>query len=267
MNTGLGHRIEFAEGLVQRNMQGVITHHPLSDFYRVGDGKKYHYGDVAFAGHDLDESDRLDDVRSYWLYFHGEPISVRDREAWADPLRVAALRSLCRSTGHVWYMAFKGDVPDLQSPTGVHSLDEEIMAQYVSKYQLPHTAVAAAEHSWLGHGDSGRRLMVEYPAELMAEVLTRYLPDIYPASPFEGYLMPAGQIHTLAEWNSHPRTDLLFRAVMDGVDMLFYTAPEEHRHFVFLTTKYTLDEMAGMLDLESLQQAARRIGGCQAPSN
>jgi hypothetical protein len=46
---------------------------------------------------------------------------------------------------------------------------------------------------------------------------------------------------------------------MDGVDMLFYTAPEEHRHFVFLTTKYNLDEMAAMLDLKSLQIAVDQL--------
>ena len=259
MSTTPEYRVELSEESVERNMQGGIVHHPLNHFYREGGGGKYHYGDVAFAGPDLDESDRLDDVRSFWLEFHGEPDDQLDREAWADPLRVAALTSLCRSTGHVWYIAFKGWVIDPQDPTGYHSLDEEIQAQYVSRYQPPHTIVAAYEHSWLGHDDFGRRLFVEYPADLMAEVLPRYLPDIYPRAPFEGYLMPAGQIHRLAEWNTQPRTDLLFQAVMDEVDMLFFTTPEEHRHFVFLTTKYSLDDMAAMLDLTSLQRAVDRL--------
>jgi hypothetical protein len=156
-------------------------------------------------------------------------------------------------------MAFKGDVADPQSPTGFHYLDEEIRVQYISRYQLPHTIIKADEQSSLGYGDIEGRLFVEYSADLMAEVLTRYLPRIYPGSPFEGCLMPAGQIHKLAEWNTQPRNDVLFRAVMDGVDMLFYTAPEEHRHFIFLTTKYSLDEMAAMLDLPSLQKAVDQL--------
>lgn len=261
------YRVELTEVSVERNMQGGIIHHPLNNFYQEGGGHKFHYGDVALAGHDLDESDRLDDVRSYWLYFHGEPDDQRDREEWADPLRVATLRSLCRSTGHVWYMTFKGDVVDPLSPTGWHSLDEEMQTQYVSRYQLPHTIITAEADYYLGQGDNGRRLFVEYPADLMAEVLTRYLPRIYPGSPFEGCLMPAGQIHRLAEWNAQPRNDVLFRAVMDGVDALFYTVPEEHRHFVFLTTKYSLSDMAAMLDLPSLQQAVDQLNNNEAPSN
>jgi hypothetical protein len=209
MSTTSEYRVELTAHHVRRNTLGGIVYHPLNHLYREGGGKKYHYGDVAFAGQDLDESDQLDAVWSYWLKFYGDPDNELDREAWADQLRIAALRNLCRSTGHVWYITFEGDVVAPQSSSGWQSLEDEIKVKYVNAYQLPYTIVDAVEDSWLGV-DFRHRLFVEYSADLVAQVLARYLPRIYPRAPFEGCLMPAGQIDNLSEWNAQPRNDLLF---------------------------------------------------------
>lgn len=87
--------VELWEGRIRTDELGHAVHHPLNGPYysgteRVGTS----YGHLTFAGHDLDKSDILDDVRVFHLEFYGEPPHLRDREAWADPLRAKALRRL-----------------------------------------------------------------------------------------------------------------------------------------------------------------------------
>ena len=252
-------RVEFYARSVQRDAVGQIIYHPLAGLYRVSGDSRYSHGDLALAGNNLDQSDYLDDVREYRLEFYGESSEYLDREAWADSLRGDVLYNLSQTTGSRWYVAFKGDMPDPKSATGFHSLDEDVMTNYISRYHLQHAVVHADPDSLLGRGNFGRRLFVEYPPSLIAEVIERYLHRVYPAAPFEGCLMASGQINRLVDWNAQPRTDLLFREVIDTVDMLFYTVPAEHRHFIFLTSKYAPDEMARMISLDMLQEGVRRL--------
>jgi len=46
---------------------------------------------------------------------------------------------------------------------------------------------------------------------------------------------------------------------MDQVFVAFYSFPAEHRHFGFVTSKLSLDDMRQLLDIESLQRQAEEI--------
>jgi len=258
------YEVRLWEDKVKKDNSGRIIHHPLNGPYRFSTGADMpSYGHLTFGGHDLAESSILSDVKVFYLEFFGEPPSTLDREAWADPLRAEALQRLSHQS-RAWYLSFIGDLPDTTSSTGYVSIDEELRRDLIKNEAL-NFAIVRSERQY-GYGKGFRtRLFVETPNRLLSNLIARYWPRAYPGDPIEGYSIASGQIEALGEWDKKLRDDQLFREVIDQVFVAFYTYPEEHRHFVFVTNKLDLNDMKQLLDLESLQQQAKELGGCTKP--
>ena len=69
----MDNRVHLWEDEIRRDESGKIIHHPLNGKYTFLDGKDWvSYGHLTFGGHDLDKSPLLDDVKVFYLEFHGE---------------------------------------------------------------------------------------------------------------------------------------------------------------------------------------------------
>lgn len=104
------------------------------------------------------------------------------------------------------------------------------------------------------------REFFEIPNRFLPEIVGAFWSEAVPGYPIEGYNMEPGQIDLLRQWDAKPRDDLLFREVIDLTFINFYTFPAENRWIVFVTNKLNYDELAELIDLEMLQERARKLG-------
>lgn len=253
-------QVELRKDEVIRDANGQITHHPLNGLYRSISGEdRSGYGHLTFGGHNLANSQLLDDVNVFYLFFYGESSDVEGREAWADPLRVEVLQRLS-SENRTWYLSFVGDIPDASSSTGYTPITQEIQQGLSQEEKLDFAVVQSELPHYVGKGFRPR-LFFETPNRLLSHVVSRYWSRAYPGLPIEGYNLSPGQIGLLHKWDKRPRDAQLFRDVMNEISIAFYTFPAEHRHFAFVTSKLGLDDMKQLLDIESLRRQAREICG------
>ncbi len=257
---GEEYEVELNEVTIQRDPNGRIIRHPLDGPYLYPKEAPTTHGYLSFAGHELDKSPLLGGMRVFFLEFFGEADSVRDREAWADPLRVEVLQRLT-APERAWYL---GVIPrhldggDLTNAVPFEQERSEWQALLGNQHAV--SAVVQSEKRY-GHGKGFLpRLFFEVPNQYLANGVTQYWPEGIPGYPIEGYNMSAGQIELLREWDRRPRDDRLFREVMDRVFIAFYTFPAENRHFAFVTNKLDLDQQSQLIDIQSLKQQAREIG-------
>ncbi len=236
--------------------EGQIIHHPLNGPYRSSSGQdRPSYGHLTFGGHDLDKSALFDDVKVFYLEFYGEPDHLLDREAWADPLRVAILERLSPNS-HSWYLSCLGNI--LNSPIEGDSIAQKLRDESFRTAELNYAVVQSEMPYGFGRGIAPR-FFFEAPNHLLANIVPRYWPQAIPTYSIEGYNMPADNISLLYDWNMHPRDEKLFLEVMQQIRIAFYTYPAEHRHFIFLTNKLTLEDMKRLVNIEALQEAAGEI--------
>ena len=234
---------------------------PLDHFYTTDDdGQKRSRATLAFAGFKLDESKLLTDVRLIWIQFYGEYPEERDREAWADPLRVVLLERLC-SQDKSWYLSFWGDMPFADSPTGYIDLELDIMRKFVEPFGLECAHVQGVADGSAEGGKVVERFFFECPLHLIEDVILRYWPRAYPGHSIQGHLMTSGQINKLKLWNTQPRDDRLFSDIINTVDLTFFTEPSEHRHFVFVTNKMTAEELSEKIGIADLERWAVKLIG------
>jgi hypothetical protein len=90
--------IHLWEDQIELDELGRLVHHPLNGRYQHFDNRiKRDFGSqgyLSFAGHDLDTSEILSDVRVFHLWFYGAVEDSGGREEWADPLRAIVLERL-----------------------------------------------------------------------------------------------------------------------------------------------------------------------------
>ncbi len=249
METMNQYEVDLWEDEIERDESGRVTHHPLNSRYFVVLGEDtVSYGHLTFAGHDLDKSPVLGDIKVFYLEFKGEPEGSIDREEWADPLRTEVLNRL---TDHhrCWYISiidrwFKGVSDEITKIAGT---------------QLNRIEVKSEKPFGYSYGFRSREFF-EVPNHYLSDVVPYFWSEAVPGYPIEGYNMETGQMERLKQWDARPRNDQLFRDVIDSTFVNFYTFPAEHRYFVFVTNKLNYAELAGLIGLEELQIRAREIG-------
>lgn len=232
------------------------TDHPLDILDRRSvNGDCVTAGKLSFAQTGLSGSAIFDDVRAIWVEFSGE--EEPDREAWADDLRGELLQRISVALGSNWWLNIKGDLPDPHDPELFESLDVYIKDRYTRPNNLKAAQISMPLPGKRHEVES--RLIVEYPARLVKQVVHDCWPKAYAGAPIEGYLLPPDGLEKIKKWNTKPRSAELFREVLDSTELLFTTAPEEHRHFVFFTAKHNLASFKKLAQLEELKQRAGDI--------
>jgi hypothetical protein len=252
------YQVEFWEDKITRNEDGQLIHHPLNSLYKFNGADYPSYGYLTFCGHDLDKSQILSDLHVYYLEFFGE--ENRDREAWADNLRVDVLKSLCTGN-YSWYLGVVGsDVTSMRDILMMIFFQESMITNQNKEKQVESVIVDSEKMFGSGKGFL-KRTFFEVPRSSIERVLLEYLPDSTPGWPIEGYCMAPDSIHLFEEWNKRERDDKLCKDVLDQAFIAFYTFPSENRYFVFLTNKLMKDELTEIIHLESLREKAKVYKG------
>ncbi len=248
MGTFYGYEVNLWEDEIRRDETGKIVHHPLNSIYCFNDGSDMPgYGHLTFAGHDMDKSSILEDVKVFYLEFRGEPEEIYDREAWADPLRAEVLIRLS-DVNRCWYMSmFDISIRDIG----------DMITEIIGK-QMNQIVVKSENAYGSGLGFRSREF-VEVPNCYLSDVSRYFWSQASPGYPIEGYNMESGQIEVLRRWDLRPRDDKLFREVIDKTFVSFYTFPAEHRYFVFVTNKLNYADLANLIRLEGLQKRAKEM--------
>jgi hypothetical protein len=239
--------IRFWEQKIEHDSDGKILRHPLKSHYTATD----RHG-MAFEGHNLAASENLQDIRCFYLEFHGDPVS--EHEEWATPLRAQVLERLQYKDWH-WYLSFIGKIPEQQGADTYIYLAEDFLKKFVIPEDLGFTLVRQEERQKVLY----QRLFVETPKHLLKPIITRYWPYMWDYFPAQGFLLPPDSFHLLHRWNVMRPDEHLFREVMDNTFVAFCSFPTTHRYFVFLTNKLTCDELAELLQLDDLKRQAQEI--------
>jgi hypothetical protein len=256
---GSEYRIELLQDSLTSTPNGTAVHHPLSGPYRFSSGRDMpSHGHLTFAGHNLTHSPLLDDVKVFHLEFSGEQGPAQDREAWADPLRVAVLQRMS-SKERAWYLSCTGTYLRTGTPADYVAAVQDLQDNVFDGVEPHHVVVRSEKQHGYGKGFY-QRFFFEAPNQILPRVVLRYWPRVVPGWPMEGYNMESARIDLFREWDGMPRDAQLFRAVIDQIFIAFYTYPAEHDHFAFVTNKLSLDDIKQLLAFESLQRLAQEIG-------
>ena len=247
------YKVELWEDKIKRDENGTLIHHPLNSRYYKGIGpdnaEDYpSYGHLTFAGHDLDKSPILGDIKVFYLEFKGILEETYDKEEWADPLRADVLKHLSGNK-RSWYISMID-----RRFTGVGNALTKLVGT-----QLNQINVKSEDPFGFKYGFSSREFY-EIPNHNLPEIVRYFWSEAVPGNPIEGYNLETGKIEVLRQWDARPRDDQLFRDVIDQTFVNFYTFPAENRFFVFVTNKLNYAELATLIRLEELQERAKEIG-------
>jgi hypothetical protein len=250
-------RIELFEDDIQLSESGEVIHHPLDQLY-------YHYEEpgrepvnqnyLTFAGDHLTKSNLMGDLKIFHLEFSGEP--ELDGEAWANPIRAEVLKRLT-DEGRSWYISFIGDITQKILLQDERTVSQEFFT-YMSKIN-PEMYIVLDSYKPYGYGKGRKkRIFFEIPNHEIEWVVPNIWLEAWAGYPIEGYNFPSGRIGLLKNWIERPRDALLFKEVTDETYISFFS-PSHHRHFAFLTNKFTLPEFTKKINLEELIQIAQTL--------
>jgi hypothetical protein len=251
-------KIILSENKVIFDENGKIIHHPLKKlYYRIEGKEATNRGYLTFVGNNLDKSKILNDIRVFNLEFFGESSDEMDREAWADPWRMEILKRLTDDQ-RSWYIGFFGHTTIRLDHIDEREVPSHLL-NYFSHFDPSHTTTIQSLQP-LGYGNKyENKHFFEIP-NWEIECVGRYFWEAsYQAYPIEGYNFKSGKIENLIKWDKQPKNDLLFREVVDEVFIMFYTYPEEHRHFNFITNKLSLEEFAELINYPKLQKTINEL--------
>jgi len=258
MNQTIEKTVEVYEDVLQVNEGGEVIHSPLEDLYYWIKGKEpINLNYLTFAGDGLYRSTRLTDVKTFSLEFEGESEEERDREAWADPLRADVLKSLT-GKNRSWYISFVGRYTEQIIHQDQRKVPEALTSYFAQK-DPTEVAIVDSSPSFRYKRKIEKRFFFEVPNHEIDWFVRNIWPDAYQGYPIEGYNFASGKIEMLKLWTAKSRDELLFREVIDQTFTVFYTHPEEHRHFSFLTNKLSFSEFTRLMDLEGLRRKAQDL--------
>jgi len=258
MNEDEKYEITLFEDKWQFSEDGSVLYSPIRNLrYSPPERAPITYGCFSFAGHDLDKSTLLKGAKAFYLEFHGETPNELYREAWADPLRAKILKQLSEKN-RSWYISFVGDITERIILHDGREVPEKIF-QYFSKMDPSRVATVMSEKPFGAGNGFEKRIFFEIPNHEIEWVTQNIWPEAMEIYPIEGYNLPQGRIDLIRNWDQKKRDDRLFREVLENSFLSFFTFPEEHRNFKFLTLNLELKEFIEIINLELLQKKANEI--------
>jgi len=250
--------VEACEHIVRLNEGDEVIHSPLEDLYYWIKGKEpINLNNLTFAGDGLYRSTLLTDVKTFSLEFDGESEDEMDREAWADPLRADVLKGLT-GKDRSWYISFVGDYTEQIIKQDQRKVPEALTSYFAQK-DPAEVAIVDSRPPYGYGGGIEKRFFFEVPTHEIDWFVRNIWPAAYQGYPIEGYNFASGKIARLKSWNEKSRDELLFREVIDQTFTIFYTHPEEHLYFAFLTNKLSFSEFTHLIDLEGLKRKAQDL--------
>jgi hypothetical protein len=145
------------------------------------------------------------------------------------------------------------------SPDGAKHIADDLTEGLLRESKLP-SAVVRSEYGFtFPKKGFYNRLFFEVTNPYIPYVINRYWPNADQLFPIEGYLLEPNHIELFTKWNERPRDDLLFKNVMNQVQCAFYTIGGQHRHFVFVTNKWTIKDLEDKVHLQALRMMAKDI--------
>ena len=258
MNEDEKYEVILYEDKWQFREDGSVLYSPIRNLeYSPPESAPITYGCLSFAGHDLDQSTLLIGTKVFYLGFQGEMPDELYREAWADPLRAKILKRLSKKN-RSWYISFVGDITERIILDDGRKVPEKLF-QYFSKMDPSRVTTVMSEKPFgFGNGFE-RKMFFEIPNQEIEWAVQNIWPEAMEIYPIEGYNLPQGRIDLIRNWDQKKRDDRLFREVLENSYLSFFTYPEEHRHFKFVTLNLELQEFTEMINLESLQKKADEI--------
>lgn len=258
MNQTTEKTIEYYENNLLVDEKGEVIHHPLEGLYYWKKGKDPHnLNHLSFAGDYLYRSTSLSDVRALFLEFHAEKYEEMDREAWADPLRADVLKRLA-GTDRSWYISLVS-YSTKQMINNDKRITPDAITSYIAQKDSAEVAIIDSRKPY-GYGlGTEKRLFFEVPYHEIEWFVRNLWAEAYQGYSIEGYNFESERMDILKNWNEKLRDDLLFREVIDRSFAIFYSYPEEHRHFAFLTNKFDSSEFSQRIDIEELRKKAKDL--------
>ena len=252
--------IEYYYHEVEFDDKERIIYHPLEilyDYYTDTKKRTRNLQDLTFAGDGLDQSNLLNDVKMYNIKIFGEPNNIRHREEWADPIRADILKSLS-SKERSWYLSFVGYSPFNLEYRDKINVSIDVLDFFASKERNQAVFVDSVE-PYLSKETPMKRLFIEVTYAEIEYAIKMIWPLAWDSNTIQGYNFPASRIDLLKEWENSKKDDHLFRRLLDETEVLFYTYPAEHRHFIFISNKYSYSEFEEKIKLQELRKKAEKL--------
>ena len=252
--------VEYHFDEVKFNESGIITNHPLDylyEYFPESNRNARNLHDLIFAGDGLDQSKILNDVKMFELRFYGEPDSIHYREEWADPLRADILKSLS-SNERSWYLSFDGYSPYNLEYRDKVNVSPEVL-DFFSRKEKNHVVFIDSHKRSKTDGKPIKRLFVEVTHEEIESAVKMIWPLAWNPETIQGYNFLANRIDLVKEWESSKKDEKLFRRLLDENEVFFFSYPEEHRHFIFISNKYSSSEFVKKIRLQDLRKKADEL--------
>jgi hypothetical protein len=225
-----------AQTFNQSNIADTILS-PCGQLFYSGINGYRNLHSLFFIGDDLITPNNISDFCLISVEFSGEPSEEMNREAWADPIRFEILHNLCDEDKSL-YLGFIGYLPvgsneQNKCPAHIELLEyltnlEEERKIYIDTYPP------------FGYGNKPiKKLFFEVPPSDMEWVVKNAWPGAIPSYTIEGYCLSPGKIQLFSQWNNCSKDGKLFNAILKECQFVFFTHPQEHRHFMFLTNNYS----------------------------
>lgn len=245
------------EAISQNNAENEANDPRFSRLYYWVKGKKpVNQNYLTFAGDNLYREGVSIVGKSFEVEFIGESDEELNREAWADPIRSEILYRLS-AENRSWYISFVGDFTKYPLEYGIRKVPKELIDYFSRKDPSQMTIIESREPFGYGKGPMNR-LFFEVDNHELDWVVRNVWPAAYQGYPIEGYNFASGRIDLLKKWEESAKDTLLFQEILAETNTLFYTYPEEHRHFGFLTNKYDLVEFGQTIQLEELNRKVKK---------
>ena len=261
MNTRIDYCIEYYFSETKYTKNGEIEKSPLDILFRFNKSKidpvGFNRGDLTFVGDEVFRSRLFEDIKLYEIGFFGEPEEIRHRESWATSIRAKIIEKLSIEKNS-WYISFVNYSPFDEIFSNNNQVPLQLRKYFIKKDPKEIVTINSQKPPILGKG-FGKRLFFEVKNEEICEVINLIWPESVERYSIQGFNFESGQIEQLRNWDQEERNEQLFRRVVDKSRIMFFTYPEEHRNFAFLTNKISKEEFLELIQLEQLRIEAEEI--------
>lgn len=244
-------------GLMQNNLTNPVSNSLAHLFHWTSNHPPQNNNALSFFGDDVGFASVPDQVQSFYIKFFGEDPSIMDREAWADPLRAEILKRLSVE-GRSWYIGTYGFETKeyIQKQTNIPLASQNL---FLSKFN-PDNIIVIPTNPPFGMGkEIIQKVFIEVTLQDIDWAIENIWPDAFCNFPIEGYNLPSGMINELFNWSERHKDIALFNEVLQKSDSIFYTFPSEHRHFCFISNKYTLTSFIDRLKIDEMINETERV--------
>jgi hypothetical protein len=241
----------------QFDPQGQIINNPFSNLKHKANLLFYH----AFITEDLMPDERLEDLRFFYLYFHGEKHqrkgkkTVQEKPTWDSVFKAEILRSL--TSRHLeWKISIFGT---LWNP----KYNCEYRLQRDIEADLYYTFWKSSPKKLTEFRNSNKnfrfRSVYQIDNHLIEMIASKYFQQADALWPNQGYLTPNDEkweLHQLDLWD---RDIDLFMRFLEHCPISFFSFPDTNQHLCFVTNQYSLAGFKEKIMFDDIRSVIRQL--------